>query len=188
MRKYAFAWICFAGLVTCLSGCYPPVAKPTPLPETTTATVGKPSYQPFEHGFMLLSGSGDCVYVFGPTANHPEGNIIIAPNAPNTYTYCTPVGAAVAPLSLTPPPDLYLPTGAIGIVWNRYDLKKSLGYATHPEQAYTAPPYTGPTPITTTNGGPWSLPMATLPDGRTLWCGVRAATAGTCSLKNPGED
>ncbi|HEX2905660.1 MAG TPA: hypothetical protein VHO69_02280 [Phototrophicaceae bacterium] len=171
VKKWVFLGIL---LISGLAACQPQ-AKPTP-------PLGKPVYQPFEHGFMLLRAEGDCVYVFGPTANDPDGNIFIAPDAQKPFAYCTAVGTAVAPLPLTPAPGLYLPTGAIGNVWNRYDLQKSLGYATQPEQAYTEPVYLGPTPVPSGNGIPWMMPLAILPDGRGLWCGVRAATNGSCEV------
>lgn len=59
-------------------------------------------------------------------------------------------------------------------------VREALGTAIGPAQRY---PRLLPTPINTNSGGgPWVLPMINLPDGQVLYCGVRSATSGKCSV------
>ena len=145
-------------------------------------------YQSFEHGFMLWRSDQNCVYALitddpysPPRAIIPQ--IIPADSNPmiHSYGYCL----AVAPLTdrtieAEPPAGLIVPSGVLGLVWRAYDeIRAGLGYATAPEQRYSA---TVPTNegAAVLDGSPFTIAQITLPDGTILACGSRAATAGTC--------
>ncbi len=147
-------------------------------------------YQPFQHGFMLWREDENCVYAIqnGTDGGSPFAVIPAAiPAEPDSmihsYGYCL----SVAPLTdthveATPPSGLIMPSGVLGKVWSYYpEIQTALGYATQPEQDYTA---TIPTNegAAVMDGTPFTINQITLPDGSILACGSRAATAGTCSL------
>jgi hypothetical protein len=182
-------WTVSGAPVTFMSPSYP---TPTLTPIPTLTLLGA-IYQPFEHGFMVWREDQNCVYTYIDTANpgDPDGNILIPhairalPDVSSSYHYCVEVAALPEnTLANSAPPGLFYPTDALARVWGYYaDVREGLGYAVAPQQHYvtTVPPL--PDGMDT-NGGPFSIPQLRLPDGRSLWCGFRAATSGTCSLQS----
>lgn len=160
----------------------------TPPPTATLAQLGA-IYQTFEHGFMLWRQDQNCVYTYIYPENNPQGTILIPyeirliNDISSSYHYCVetePLGDN--PLTSPAPSTLSVPVGELGKVWGHYDdVRKSLGYATAQAVSYVAsfPPIP---PTSYTSGTPWDQPLITLPDGKTLWCGFRSATAGMCRL------
>ena len=136
-------------------------------------------YQPFEYGFMVQRVDEECVYAFSNLAD----SIIVPRELDNVYHYCLefaglPQNEAVVE---HPAGDLLLPDGAFGRVWSHYNIvRQNLGFATAHSESF-AGSIPSSTPIL--NGAPISVPVAPLPDGKVLWCGMRAATAGTCSIR-----
>jgi hypothetical protein len=160
----------------------------TPPPTATLARLGG-IYQTFEHGFMLWRQDQNCVYTYIYSDDNPQGGILIPKeirminDISSAYHYC--VEAAPLPdnpISDLPPSGLLNPSGALGKVWGHYaDVRQFLGYATSPEVSYVAfiPPRS---PSSYSDGGGWSDPVITLPDGQVLSCGFRSASSGMCSL------
>jgi hypothetical protein len=147
------------------------------------------NYQPFEHGFMLWRSDLNCVYpiVAGDRTVPFIPNEIYKLSPPNTlsYVYCL----TVAPLSdrsanVSPPSGLIEPTGVLGKVWRYYsDLRTTLGYATAAAQSYHAViPKTSHEAVI--DGLPFDIPQLSLPNGKMLVCGSRAASVGTCDLRD----
>ncbi len=162
-----------------------PATTPSPdwsqFPEGPTAAYTTDAiFQLFERGFMIWRGDKNCVYSV-ETAS--EGAVLPFSDYPySSYGYCL----SVAPLEdlalqLTPPSGLSMPVGVLGKVWSYYsEIQTGLGFAIQVEQPYTAtiPVDTGIK--YTMDGSPFYRDQITLPDGDTLACGTRAATAGTC--------
>jgi hypothetical protein len=155
-----------------------PTVTPSPIPAT---------YQAFERGFMVLNDSFDCVYAFMNKTGDQPGSIIIPPDAgepglSHQYYYCLEAAELPDnPVDAVPPEGLLIPTGSIGKVWGAYDeIRTVLGYATDEPVHYarSLPRYPP-----TVGGGPWSSPVIPLPEGTTLWCGFRAATAHSCYVE-----
>ena len=153
-----------------------------------TPYVTEAIYQPFERGFMLWRADQNCAYAIltdTPSSVHLAIIPLAIPASPDSkihaYGYCL----SVTPLTdravqVAPPSDLLAPTGVLGIVWRYYDeIRAGLGYATQPEQRYTA---TVPTNdgAAVMDGSPFTMAQITLPDGTIFACGSRAATTGTC--------
>jgi hypothetical protein len=153
-----------------------------------TPYVTEAIYQPFEHGFMLWRADQNCVYAIRTDVSYSPHAAIIPVAIPTpsddtnyAYAYCL----SLAPLTdrtvqAVPPAGLSLPTGVLGKIWNYYDeIRAELGYATAPEQHYTA---TIPTNAGAAfmDGSPFTIAQMTLPDGTIFACGSRAATVGTC--------
>lgn len=134
------------------------------------------AFQRFERGFMLRDMDANCVYVY----SEQNQNIVLGPNG--SYDYCIEFDSLPDnPGATTAPSGLSGPAGPFGRVWSFYPaVRESLGYATTPEQRYTGQlPPIGPS----FGGGPFDTPQAVLPDGRSLYCGMRGATAGRCSIR-----
>ncbi len=164
MKRLAFNTI----LVIVITGCIVFFASNTiraPDESALSAT-----FQPYENGFLLWRSDLNCIYIFATSAQSEDGNIIILPDAVNNYTYCNPVDSA--------------DDNAFSRLVADYNLADTLG-ATHGDSVtYTFDPATRTLPDSTTgfSGSPYDQLQLPLPDGRLLWCGVRAATAGTCHL------
>ncbi|MCC7208664.1 MAG: hypothetical protein IT323_15255 [Anaerolineae bacterium] len=127
-------------------------------------------YLPFEHGFMVRVSGADCLYAYA-------GGIILpreVVTAYNTYRYCLPF----ADLPEAPPGA---PVEPFGRVWSRYaEVRDTLGMATGEAVRYRASmPPSDPVIM----GGVFFAGVLTLPDGSALYCGMRAATAGTCQIR-----
>ena len=91
------------------------------------------------------------------------------PDAENSYAYCTPT---------TQEPELAFIT-----LIADYDLEPRLGDEQAEAITYTFDLLTfDESNRATFSGSPSDQLQLPLPDGRLLWCGVRAATAGTCHL------
>jgi hypothetical protein len=153
-----------------------PTPSPTPVP---TPKAVNAIYQSFEHGFMLWRADQDCVYAYSETARPGKG-IIIPRELDSDYAYC--LQAATLPdkaLSEPTPAGLQAPVGVLGKVWRYYgEVRSALGYAVAPQQAYVANiPYHD---CSNQFACTFFPPLLTLPDGRTLSCGQRAASAGKC--------
>jgi hypothetical protein len=145
-------------------------------------------FQRFEHGMMVWRSDKNCVYAL---ADSP-GRVIIPLEIPwagknQGYGYCLMVDLPTErSIEASPSEDRFLPQGAIGRVWNYYsEVQTKLGYATAPEQPYTAtiPTNEGQASM---DGSPFYWRQMTLPDGTVLQCGSRGATAGTCDLSTQG--
>ncbi len=156
-------------------------STPTPLPVIAR-------YQPFERGFMVQRAGEGCVLVFStqPTENGPTGSIVI-PRARRAlpfgeYNYCTPFDKLPEnSIGGAPPAGLLMPGGVFGQIWGYYEeVRGTLGYATEKDRLYMAPL---PLQMPGISGAPWATAIVTLPDGRVLSCGYRAATAGWCSAQ-----
>jgi hypothetical protein len=170
IRPFVFLILGILGLLMNFS---PPDSLP-PVPSATSGPAQvEARYQLFEHGFMLQILNSeyqptDCVYAFSTLT----GNIIIPAAMTSSYQYCIPIEGL-------PPVD---PADPFGQVWSYYtEVRDGLGAATLPETIYTGfiPPAD---PVIM--GGIFYKGIMTLPDGRQLYCGQRAATAGTCKLRN----
>ncbi len=164
-------------------------------PSAVTPYVTDAIYQPFQRGFMLWRADYDCVYAIETNLPSSKRNAIIPLAVPlegdsgmiRSYGYCLSVAPLIPPtvaplplMTLAPPTGLLEPTGALAKVYHAYDaIQSGLGYATAPEQRYTA---TVPTNegAAVMDGSPFTIAQITLPDGTILACGSRAATAGTC--------
>ncbi|MEO8610504.1 MAG: hypothetical protein ABI690_21585 [Chloroflexota bacterium] len=178
-------WTVSGATVTFMQSSYPTL---TPVPSATSTRLNG-IYQTFEHGFMLWRQDQNCVYTYIYTADNAEGGILIPHDirvindVSSAYHYCVEVALLPDnPISDPAPWGLLNPTGALGQVWGHYaDVRKFLGYATAPELNYVAsiPPRS---PSSYSDGGGWSDPVITLPDGRVLSCGFRSASSGMCSL------
>lgn len=156
-------------------------STPTPLP-------GIARFQPFERGFIVQRAGESCVFVYATHARdgNPDGNIVIprsiAAKPYGMYSYCTPFdGLPETSPGVTAPAGLLVPMGIFGQVWSYYeDIRAVLGYATKPEWFYL---WEVPPQPPTLGGGPFSSPVVRLPDGRVLYCGYRAASAGHCHIQ-----
>jgi len=159
---------------------YDPSPQPTGTPYTYRA-----HYQAFERGFMAHAEDATCAYIFVTT--QVESGIII-PTAERAepfgeYHYCTEYAEfMVAELGEAVPPGLSLPADPFARLWSTYpEVREALGYATLGDEWYTVTVYPLAIPVGF-GGAPWQSPVIGLPDGSTLMCGFRAATAGWCSL------
>lgn len=138
---------------------------------------------------MVRGQESNCVYTYIYTADNPNGGILIPRDIrmindiSSNYHYCVEFEVLPDnPISDPAPSGWLVPTGAFGRVWGHYaDVRQFLGYATAPELSYVAavPPMP---PSSYSDGGGWSNPVITLPDGRVLSCGFRSATSGMCRL------
>jgi hypothetical protein len=153
---------------------------PTPIPSPTpTAQPVNAIYQRFEHGFMLWRADQNCVYSYHDDAES-RGNIIIPSELDNPYAYCLTV--ATLPHEIVPgsaPVGLQAPHGVLAQVWSYYaEVRETLGFAIAPESPYLAGiPFFACSDYFTCTYAP---PLLTLPDGRVLSCGMRAASSGEC--------
>jgi hypothetical protein len=171
-----------------------PIAWNTPSYPTLTPTITptpvlvEAVYQPFENGFMIAINNSGCafIYVYSPDKT-TEGiliprDILATPDIGSSYHYCQEFEALPDnPITKAPPSELINPSGAFGRIWGYFsDVRERLGYATEPAQRYTSRIPSAPS---TYGGGPFFIPQLSLPDGRVLWCGFRAATSGSCYLE-----
>ncbi len=160
-------------LVPSLPATLPPSqASVTPLP-----IIASVHFQNFERGFMLQLAGADCVYVY---ATVPAEGILMGD--PGTgYQYCTPVAGLPDNPFPAAPPGLLSPSGDFGKIWGYYAwIQDAIGFATAADFYYDG---IVPPAESSLGGGPFYLPIVTLPDGRQLYCGSRAATAYTCQLR-----
>ncbi|MBX3084620.1 MAG: hypothetical protein KF716_23485 [Anaerolineae bacterium] len=186
-------------MLTCLAAwLFAPSNKPPQTPVNTVAVLKTATsaiqttlptvtavFQQFEHGWMLRRTDQNCVYVYS-YAVRAEGNIVIPSEISfkpfGNYHYCLEVASLpTVQHSDASVEGLQLPTGAFGKLWDAYpEVRDALGYATAPEQPYVAtiPPNICYDQFTCT----YSPPLLTLPDGRVFSCGMRAASAGTCTV------
>ena len=150
----------------------PSQASVTPLP-----VIASVHFQNFERGFMLQLAGADCVYVY---ATVPTEGILMGD--PGTgYHYCTPVAGLPDNPFPAAPPGLLSPSGDFGKIWGYYAwIQDAIGFATAADFYYDG---IVPPAENSLGGGPFYLPIVTLPDGRQLYCGSRAATAYTCQLR-----
>ncbi len=163
----------------------PPVAifpGPALTPYTTQAI-----FQTFERGYMVWRADYDCAY-----AIKTDGHAIIpaevfthekADQTNYAYGYClTETLVTDAPI-VPAPAHLLVPTGVLGKLWRYYpDIRVGLGFATQPEQHYTATiPTNDSKNIAVMEGLPFYFAQMSLPNGHILGCGSRAATGGTCN-------
>jgi len=153
-----------------------------------TPYVTEAIYQPFQRGFMLWRADQNCVYAIATSIAAEPRHAIIPSGLPaspdsmiHSYGYCLSVAPLThIPPNLNPPTGYFEPTGVLGKVWHYYlEVSTELGFATAPEQHYTA---TVPTNdgAAVMDGSPFTIAQMTLPDGTIFACGSRAATAGTC--------
>ena len=120
-------------------------------------------YLAHETGFMLRAVDEACAYAFSDATE----NIVMASGFDNAYLYCLPADSAS--------------DAAFAEVWNRYEVvQQALGQPIAEPEHFTG---TIPPGVSAMNSVRYSLPFAPLPDGRALWCGIRAATAGTCDIR-----
>jgi uncharacterized protein YgiM (DUF1202 family) len=168
-----------------------PTSEPTAMPTIPPNPDGsyQVRYQQFEHGFMLEVVAGQssfqnpsipCVFAY----NTEQTDIIIPLYFinlyHNSYHYCLEYAGLDVNLE-TPPDGFSQPEGPFGLLWGNYsEIRDSLGYATAAAFTYNgvippADPYTGEISFV--------LPVITLPDNTSLYCGSRAATAGTCYIR-----
>lgn len=163
----------------------PTAHQPPPPPPTLVPYTYNAHYQAFEHGFMAYAAEVTCAYVF---AYAEEGGYIIIPAAERAkpfgeYHYCTEF-ATLPTITESPstPDEPTLPADPFARLWYAYpDMQTALGNPVAPAESYIVTVYPSSQP-TGFSGAPWQSPVIGLPDGRTLNCGFRAATAGWCSL------
>lgn len=150
-----------------------PIAEPPPTTPTMVPTlqIVEAVYLPFEYGFMVYIQGRNCLYAYAD-------GIIIPPDVarlPNgSYGYCLsfdelPEAPADAPIE------------PFGRVWSFYEaVPEALGAQAGDVVRYTA---TIPADEPVVMGGVFYGGVITLPDGLQLYCGTRAATAGSCNLR-----
>lgn len=125
-------------------------------------------YKPFEKGFM--------VYVEGQLCLYAYADDIVIPRTINAqefgaYKYCLPFADAPE----TAPAD---PFDHILLLYN--EIADILGAPTGEAIRYET---SFPPSDRVVMGGVFYEGKLTLPDGKKLYCGARAATAGTCQLR-----
>lgn len=157
---------------------------PLPLPTGTPYTY-RAHYQAFERGFMAHAEDATCAYMF---VDDGVDNYIIIPDSERAepfgeYHYCTEFAELPTAIPAeSAPSGLTLPADPFARLWVRYpEAREALGYATLGDEWYSVTVFPSAIPIGF-GGAPWQQPVIGLPDGRTLQCGFRAATAGQCSL------
>lgn len=139
--------------------------------ETTSHTVGVETvYIPFENGFMLHIADQPCLYAYAGEIILPRE--ILAEY--NSYRYCLPFAELPGVLGSTLPDPFVR-------VWSRYaEVSMALGDPSGSPVHYRAHvPQSDPVVM----GGVFYSGVITLPDGARLYCGTRAATAGSCQLR-----
>jgi hypothetical protein len=136
---------------------------------------------------MLWRADRDCVYAYRYSDNPAERIVIpreMQARPSGSYSYCLSV--TELPRVVVPEPiviGLHVPTGELARVWSRYrEVRDVLGYAVDLARGYEAelPIHVCADQFTCT----YSVPQITLPDGRILSCGMRAASAGTCNISS----
>lgn len=145
---------------------------PTPTASATSITSVKAVYLAFERGFMVYIDGADCAYAYADGILIP---VEIARQEFGMYHYCLPYSAL-------PAAPQAAPDDPFGRLWTKYEeLRQGLGNAVGSAVHYQAviPPRE---PVIM--GGVFYLSVVTLPDGRALYCGHRAATAGSCQLRS----
>lgn len=188
--------IVYEGVIPTVYPTVTPFALPTAFNATPTPVSFSPTlvptpiilaalYQPFQHGFMLHRTGENCVFAFSTleTPGFPNGNIVLDPGMQGQmggqYAYCIRVENLPPMMSATP--EIFGTDQTIGQVWHAYsEVQAALG-----QPIGAAYLYTGmiPPPPPAVGGAPFYTPVGTLPDGRTLSCGTRGATAGTCVVE-----
>ncbi len=159
---------------------YDPPPHPTGTPYTYRA-----HYQAFERGFMAHAEEATCAYMVVTTQD--ESGIVIPAVVRaepfGEYHYCTEFADfMVAERAEAVPPGLSLPADPFARLWSTYpEAREALGFATRPDEWYTVTVYPSAIPGGF-SGAPWQSPVIGLPDGSTLMCGFRAATAGWCTV------
>ncbi len=147
---------------------------------TATLQVFEAIFQQFEHGFLLWRADRDCVYAF--STKPPDPNIVIPKligfQEFGVYHYCLEVASLPTSMPGTPSPS-----GALGKIYSFYaEIREALGNPTANEVHYRAK-----IPTFSCSGEfmcSFMPPLLTLPDGRTLSCGMRAASAGKCEVSS----
>lgn len=150
---------------------YPEITYAPPVP-TYTLTPMTGVYQAFERGFMIYIEGQTCLFAYAEAIIIPEA---IRSLDMGIYRYCVEFAGL-------PPAPADAPLDPFGRVWAQYpEMRASLGVAVGaPERYQTVIPRSEPVIM----GGVFYSGMATLPDGRQLYCGTRGATAGRCELRN----
>ncbi|HLF28803.1 MAG TPA: LysM domain-containing protein [Anaerolineae bacterium] len=116
-----------------------PTATLPPRPTPTVRDIPA-AFEPFEKGFMIWLGDRKRIWVaVCCTSTQPLGGRWLS------YDDAFTEGLPESDPALTPPPGLYQPVRGFGLVWRTLfdtssgaDLRSLLGWATAPEQAYTA--------------------------------------------------
>jgi hypothetical protein len=154
----------------------------TPMPDSGGNTL----YQGYENGFMVLvfgnvRGSlliKNCIYAYSFAGERPH---IIAPASlgfdphRDWYRYCTYLDELVS----ASPADIAHLKGAFQVLSSYEVIQTDLGDPVDEGVVYNASIPANP-PQNIAPEGAWYLPIISLPDGSTLFCGSRAATGGTC--------
>lgn len=141
-------------------------------------------YQPFEHGFLLQRGGEQCVYAYTTLASAASltGGIVIPAALSEQMTsglqYCISLDTLNEDPPVDPAPEgLFAPQGIFLQVWAAYEeIRLALGYATAPAAFHAAP-------LPARDPGAPDAPVASLPDGRVLYCGVLPESAGVCEVR-----
>lgn len=100
----------------------PVMSHSCPLGEVTEYPA---AFQPFEHGFMIWYAGSDDLWVF-----YDEGRMN---TPPDTWVEGPPIV-----FSESPPPGFFQPQRGFGKHWADSNMHEYMGWATAPEQAYTA--------------------------------------------------
>ena len=116
-----------------------------------TRDIVKITYQPFEHGFMVIYGSGIMVMWQRPDQCLQSSGTCRAENFPDTWS-----GQTLP--SVTPPAGLQQPQYGFGKLWLDQNMQQRLGWATAGETTYTTP--------LETNYLPHSWDFFCLPNGK----------------------
>lgn len=130
-------------------------------------------YLPFQNGFMVYIEGETCLYAYADGIILPRDAAV---GEFSNYRYCLPF-ADLPEASEDAPDDPF------GRVWFLYaDVAHALGVPTGSVVRYAT---TFPPADPVVMGGVFYSGIITLPDGTMLYCGMRAATAGTCQLRAP---
>lgn len=160
---------CVAALIIVfvLTGC--DMVHPLPTPAGAEAI-----YQAYERGFMAAWVSADCIYLYRTDIEWIYIPQEIASQPMGIYQYCVPYSFwEILPTEV--------PQDILRRIWEADSaVQSALGPPVGNSMRYWAG-FLTPEPIIM--GGIFYAGKVRLPDGRTLYCGQRAATSGRCELR-----
>jgi hypothetical protein len=151
----------------------PAIEAPSQTPTIKPAlNVVEAVYLPFENGFMVYVEGASCLYAYAGGPIIPSN--VIGTQMPS-YMYCLPFDEL-------PQAGGEAPEEPFGRIWSYYEeVPDALGEQVGEAVRYTA---TIPRSDPVVMGGVFYSGILTLPDGSKLYCGTRAATAGTCEVRS----
>lgn len=171
-RPLAGVWLAVLLLTGCGSGNPPVIPTQTAPSADPEPPVFEAVYLPFERGFMVYAEGRGCLYAYAERIILPRDDA----EEFSSYRYCLPFDHLPEGPEGGPP-------GPFGRVWAFYaEVADALGAADGGIVRYESARPPGEPPAA---GGVFYNGELTLPDGAMLYCGMRAATAGSCVLRGP---